>query len=96
MILINDFKIFSLIQSFQSKSKLQRYLTHFIIPHACRIKSIQLSNPFAADMFLLLSPVMKDLTQLEALNTLNNIESDYIEEVVFLFTCFIVINNYVP
>jgi hypothetical protein len=34
-------------------------------------------------MFLLLSPIMTNLTQLEAL-TLNNIESDYIVTITFL------------
>jgi hypothetical protein len=64
-----------------SKSAFQHYLTHIIEPHTHRIKSLRLSNPFAADMCLLLSPVMTNLTQLTTL-IINNIESSHIEEVV--------------
>ncbi|CAF2878103.1 unnamed protein product [Rotaria sp. Silwood2] len=64
-----------------SKSRFQRYLIYFIIPHTYRIKSFRLSNPFAADMSLLLFPIMASLPRLESL-TINNIESDYIEGVI--------------
>ncbi len=64
-----------------SKSTLQRYLKHIVIPYTYRITSLRLVNPFVADMILLLSPIMLNLTQLQALS-LNNIESDYVEAVV--------------
>ncbi|CAF1566917.1 unnamed protein product [Rotaria sordida] len=46
-----------------------------------RIKSICLSDPFAADMSLLLFPIIANLTQLTTL-IINNIESNYIEHIV--------------
>jgi hypothetical protein len=64
-----------------SKSAFQRSLRHIIIPHADRIQSFRLSNPFAADMSLLLLPVMPDLIRLETL-IINNIESAYIRQVL--------------
>ncbi|CAF5048665.1 unnamed protein product, partial [Rotaria sp. Silwood1] len=63
-----------------SKSKLQHYLTHIIKPYACRIELFRLSNPFI-DLNLLLLPIMKNLTQLTTL-ILNNIESNYIEQII--------------
>ncbi|CAF3977440.1 unnamed protein product [Rotaria sp. Silwood1] len=63
-----------------SKSTFHYYLTDIIIPHADRIKSFRLSNPFVADMSLLL-PAMTNLTRLETL-VINNIESNYIEGIV--------------
>ena len=59
-----------------SKSTFHRYLTHIIILHTNRIKSLRLSNPFAPDISLLLFPIMTNLTRLETL-IINNIESDY-------------------
>ncbi|CAF3951346.1 unnamed protein product, partial [Rotaria sordida] len=64
-----------------SKSRFRRYLTHFIIPHTNQIKSLRLFNPFAADISLLLFPIMTNLTRLESL-TINNIEYNYIEEII--------------
>ena len=64
-----------------SKSTLQRYLKHIVIPYTDRITSLRLSNPFVADMILLLSPIMLNLTRLKALS-LNNIESDYVEAIL--------------
>ncbi|CAF3324483.1 unnamed protein product [Rotaria socialis] len=66
--------------SSMSKSKLQQYLTHIIKPYAYRIEFFRLSNPFI-DLSLLLLPIMKTLTQLTTL-ILNNIESNYIEQIV--------------
>ncbi|CAF4940100.1 unnamed protein product [Rotaria sp. Silwood1] len=67
--------------SSMSKYRFQRYLTYFIIPQTYRIKSFRLSNPFAADMCLLLFPIMTNLTRLESL-TIHNIESDYVEGII--------------
>jgi hypothetical protein len=64
-----------------SKCSFHRYLTHIIIPYAYRIQSLRLSNPFAADMCLSLFPIMTNFTRLETV-IINNIQSDYIEEVV--------------
>ncbi|CAF1584378.1 unnamed protein product [Rotaria sp. Silwood1] len=63
-----------------SKSKFQHYLTHIIKPYAYRIELFRLSNPFI-DLNLLLLPIMKNLTQLTTL-ILNNIESNYIEQII--------------
>jgi hypothetical protein len=64
-----------------SKSTFHRYLTHIVIPHTDRIKSLRLSNPFTTDMILLFFPTMKNLTRLETL-IINNIEDDYIKQTV--------------
>ena len=63
-----------------SKSKLHLYSTHIIKPYAYRIELFRLSNP-CIDPCLLLLPIMKNLTQLKRL-ILNNIESNYIEQIV--------------
>ncbi|CAF1321297.1 unnamed protein product [Rotaria sp. Silwood1] len=63
-----------------SKSKLQHYLTHIIKLYTYQIELFRLSNPFI-DLCLLLLPIMKKLTQLKTL-ILNNIESNYIEQIV--------------
>jgi hypothetical protein len=47
-----------------SKSAFHRYLTDIITPHTNRIQSLRLSNPFAADMSLLLLPLMTNFTRL--------------------------------
>ncbi len=64
-----------------SKYAFHRYLTHIITPHTDRIQSLRLSNPFAADMSLLLLPLMTNFIRLKSL-TINNIEADYIEQIV--------------
>jgi hypothetical protein len=64
-----------------SKSAFHHYLTDIIIPHTDRIQSFRLSNSFAGDMSLLLNPIMTNLIRLETL-IINNIESNYIEQVV--------------
>ncbi|CAF4160252.1 unnamed protein product [Rotaria sordida] len=74
-----------------SKSKLQHYLTHIIKPCAYRIELFRLSNPFI-DLCLLLLPIMKNLTQLTTL-ILNNIESNYIEQIVNHLSCLPVLSS---
>ncbi|CAF3679157.1 unnamed protein product [Rotaria sordida] len=64
-----------------SKSKCQRYLTHFIMHQTHRIKTLRLSNPFATDMTLLLFPIITNLTRLESL-IITNIESKYIKQII--------------
>jgi hypothetical protein len=61
-----------------SKSTFHHYLEYIITPHANRIKSLRLSNPFADNMFLLLP----ELTQLTTL-IITNIKSAFIEDVVY-------------
>ncbi len=64
-----------------SKFAFHRYLTHIIAPHTDRIQSLRLSNPFSTYMSLLLFPLMTNFIRLKSL-TINNIEADYIGEVV--------------
>ncbi|CAF4068996.1 unnamed protein product [Rotaria sordida] len=64
-----------------SKSKFESYVKHIIKPHINRINSLRLSNPFTADMCLLLFPLMTNLIRLQAL-TLIDIEAKYIEEIL--------------
>ncbi|CAF4765233.1 unnamed protein product, partial [Rotaria sp. Silwood2] len=63
-----------------SKSKFQHFSTHIIKPYAYRIEVFRLSNR-CIDPCLLLLPIMKNLTQLTRL-ILNNIESNYIEQII--------------
>ena len=74
-----------------SKSTLQPYLTHIIIPYAYRIELFRLSNPFI-DLSLFLFPIMTNLTQLTTL-ILNNIESNYIEQIVNNLSCLPVLSS---
>jgi hypothetical protein len=56
-------------------------MKNIIIPHIHRIKSFRLSNPFATEMMILISPIMANLSRLETL-IIDNIESYYIEGIV--------------
>jgi hypothetical protein len=60
-----------------SKSAFSRYCKDIIIPHADRIQSFRISNPFASDMNLSLTTMIR----LETL-VINNIQSYYIEQIV--------------
>jgi hypothetical protein len=64
-----------------SKSSFQRYLTHIIIPHACQIQSLRLSNIFSTEMSLSILSVLTSLSRLKTL-TINDIESEYIEQII--------------
>jgi hypothetical protein len=76
-----------------SKSAFQHHLSHIIIPHAHRIKSLRFSNPFAtADMCVLLFPVMPNFIQLKAL-TLNNIEYNYMKQIIDYLYCLPVLSS---
>ncbi|CAF1495995.1 unnamed protein product [Rotaria sordida] len=63
-----------------------------IQPHADRIQSFQLSHPFAADLCLLVMPLMRNFIQLETL-IINNIESDSLEEVINHLSCLPILSS---
>jgi len=56
-------------------------MKNIIIPHIDQIKSFRLSNPFATEMMILISPIMANLSRLETL-IIDNIECYYIERIV--------------
>ena len=64
-----------------SKSTFHRYLKDIIVPLTHRIRSLQISTPFATEMSLLVSPTIADLVRLETL-VINNIESKSIDSLV--------------
>ena len=64
-----------------SKLNFHRYLEDIIKSHPHRIQSLQLINPFSADMSLLLLPIMENFTRLETL-IINGVESIHITEIV--------------
>lgn len=77
-----------------SKSSFHHYFSHIIKPHAYRIQTFKLSTPFAADMTLLILPIMANFIQLTTL-TIDDIQSDYIGEVVNHLSCLPVLSSLV-
>ena len=64
-----------------SKSLFGRYLTQTILPRRDRIQSLRICNPFAADMYSFLSPVLNDFSRLETL-VIHDIDSEHIQSTI--------------
>ncbi|UJR17208.1 hypothetical protein I4U23_004103 [Adineta vaga] len=64
-----------------STSTYERYAQHVIRPHAKRIKSLRISNPFVNEIYLQLLPAILNFIRLEAL-TLTNIDVAYLPKIL--------------
>ncbi|CAF1341437.1 unnamed protein product [Adineta ricciae] len=78
---INSNHLITVDISSKSESILQRYVNCIIVPYAPRIKSLRLFDSFAHELFLSLSPIIKNFTQLQAI-TLNKLDNNYVRQII--------------
>ena len=64
-----------------SKSNFYRYLSHLILPHVDRIRSLQICIPFVDEIYSCLSPIISNMNRLKRL-VIDHIESKFIEEIL--------------